>query len=118
VHCMYRDERTLLPKQLNLAISTCVHLKFRELEAATLPRILNQVDLALINSNYAIEAKLNPVKDSLFIEDADSPYANLLVARAHNKDSPAIKKLADALNTPEVKKFLADKCKGAIVPAF
>jgi len=94
------------------------HLKFKELEAATLPRILNQVDLALINTNYAIEAKLNPVKDSLFIEDANSPYANLLVARTDNKDSPAIKKLAAALHSPEVKKFIADKYKGAIVPAF
>lgn len=82
MHCMYRDERTLLPKQLNLAISTCVHLKFKELEAASLPRILNQVDLALINTSYAIEAELNPVKDSLSIEGANSPYANLLVARA------------------------------------
>jgi D-methionine transport system substrate-binding protein len=93
-------------------------LKFRELEAATLPRVLNQVDVALINTNYAIEAKLNPVKDSLFIEDANSPYANLLVARQDNKDSPAIKKLAAALNSPAVKKFIEEKYKGAVVPAF
>ncbi|MEB0137726.1 MULTISPECIES: MetQ/NlpA family ABC transporter substrate-binding protein [unclassified Undibacterium] len=94
------------------------HLKFKELEAATLPRILNQVDLALINTNYAIEAKLNPVKDSLLIEDANSPYANLLVAREDNKNSPAFKKLAAALNSPEVKKFIQEKYKGAVVPAF
>jgi len=93
-------------------------LKFRSLEAATLPRVLNQVDLALINTNYALEAKLNPVKDSLFIEDANSPYANLLVAREDNKDSPAMKKLAAALNSPDVKKFIEEKYKGAIVPAF
>ncbi|QSA99115.1 MetQ/NlpA family ABC transporter substrate-binding protein [Methylococcus sp. EFPC2] len=93
-------------------------LKFRELEAATLPRILNQVDLALINTNYAIAAKLNPLKDSLFIEDARSPYANLLVARTDNVDSPAIKKLAAALTSPEVKQFIADKYQGAVVPAF
>ncbi|MCW5298503.1 MetQ/NlpA family ABC transporter substrate-binding protein [Herbaspirillum lusitanum] len=93
-------------------------LKFRELEAATLPRVLNQVDVALINTNYAIEARLNPVKDSLFIEDANSPYANLLVARQDNKDSPAIKKLAAALNSPAVKKFIEEKYKGAVVPAF
>ena len=93
-------------------------LKIRELEAATLPRVLNQVDLALINTNYAIEAKLNPLKDSLFIEDASSPYANLLVARDDNADSPAIKKLAAALNSPEVKQFLSDKYQGAVVPAF
>ncbi len=93
-------------------------LKFKELEAATLPRILNQVDLALINTNYAIEAKLNPVKDSLFIEDANSPYANLLVAREDNRNSQAFKKLVAALNSPEVKKFIEEKYKGAVVPAF
>ena len=93
-------------------------LKFRELEAATLPRILNQVDLALINTNYAIQARLNPIKDSLFIEDANSPYANLLVARDDNAASPAMKKLAAALTSPEVKQFIADKYQGAIVPAF
>ncbi|MFT3759611.1 MetQ/NlpA family ABC transporter substrate-binding protein [Thauera sp.] len=93
-------------------------LKFRELEAATLPRILNQVDLALINTNYAIQAKLNPLTDSLFIEDASSPYANLLVGREDNADSPAMKKLAAALTSPEVRQFIADKYQGAIVPAF
>lgn len=93
-------------------------LKIRELEAATLPRILNQVDLAVINTNYAIEAGLNPLKDSLFIEDASSPYANLLVAREDNADSPAMKKLVAALTSPAVKQFIADKYKGAVVPAF
>ena len=93
-------------------------LRIRELEAATLPHILNQVDRAVINTNYAIEAKLNPLKDSLFIEDASSPYANLLVARDDNANSPAIRKLAAALNSPEVKQFLADKYQGAVVPAF
>lgn len=99
-------------------VSNPKQLKFRELEAATLPRVLNQVDLALINTNYALEAKLNPVKDSLFIEDGKSPYANLLVAREDNKDSPAFKKLVAALNSPEVKQFIAEKYKGAVVPAF
>lgn len=99
-------------------VSNPKNLKIRELEAATLPRVLNQVDLALINTNYALEAKLNPVKDSLFIEDGKSPYANLLVAREDNKDSPAIKKLAAALTSPEVKKFIEEKYKGAVVPAF
>ena len=63
-------------------------------------------------------SKLNPLKDSLFIEDASSPYANLLVAREDNANSPAMKKLAAALNSPEVKQFLADKYQGAVVPAF
>ncbi len=93
-------------------------LKFREIEAATLPRILPQVDLALINTNYALEAKLNPVKNALAIEDARSPYANWLVARADNKDAPTLKKLAAALNSAEVKKFIETKYGGAVVPAF
>ena len=56
-------------------------LKIRELEAATIPRVLTQVDLALINTNYALEAKLDPAKDALVIEGSDSPYVNILVAR-------------------------------------
>lgn len=94
------------------------HLKFRELEAATLPRILPDVDLALINTNYALEAGLNPIKDALFIEGADSPYANLLATTEAKKDSPAIKKLVKALQSPETKRFIQEKYKGAIVPAF
>jgi D-methionine transport system substrate-binding protein len=93
-------------------------LKIRELEAATLPRVLTQVDLALINTNYALEAKLNPEKDALIIEGSDSPYENILVARPDNKDSAAMQKLAAALHTPEVKAFILEKYKGAVVPAF
>ena len=93
-------------------------LKFRELEAAMLPRALDDVALALINTNYALEAGLVPTKDALFIEGADSPYANLVAARDDNKDAPAIKKLVDALHTPAVKQFIQDKYKGAVVPAF
>jgi D-methionine transport system substrate-binding protein len=94
------------------------NLKFRELEAATLPRVLTQVDLALINTNYALGAKLDPTKDALVIEGAESPYANILVTTQANKDSDAIKKLVAALNSPEVKTFITEKYKGAVVPAF
>ncbi|MGN8139314.1 MetQ/NlpA family ABC transporter substrate-binding protein [Pseudomonas sp. 22105] len=93
-------------------------LKIRELEAATIPRVLTQVDLALINTNYALEAKLDPSKDALVIEGSDSPYVNILVSRADNKDSDAMKKLAAALHSPEVKKFITEKYKGAVLPAF
>ncbi len=93
-------------------------IKVRELEAATLPRVLTQVDLALINTNYALEAKLNPTEDALAIEGSDSPYVNILVTRADNKDSDAVQKLAKALNTPAVKQFIEEKYKGAVVPAF
>ncbi|NNB06142.1 ABC transporter substrate-binding protein [Pseudomonas fragi] len=94
------------------------NLKFRELEAATIPRVLTQVDLALINTNYALEAKLNPEKDALVIEGSDSPYVNILVARPDDKDSADMQKLVAALHTPEVKAFIVEKYKGAIVPAF
>ncbi|KPG97597.1 MetQ/NlpA family ABC transporter substrate-binding protein [Pseudomonas sp. RIT-PI-r] len=93
-------------------------LKIRELEAATIPRVLTQVDLALINTNYALEAKLDPSKDALVIEGNDSPYVNILVSRPDNKDSDAMKKLAAALHSPEVKQFITEKYKGAVLPAF
>lgn len=93
-------------------------IKVRELEAATLPRVLTQVDLALINTNYALEAKLNPTKDALAIEGSDSPYVNILVARADNKDNAGLQKLAKALNSDAVKAFIAEKYQGAVVPAF
>ncbi|WP_431100506.1 MetQ/NlpA family ABC transporter substrate-binding protein [Roseateles noduli] len=93
-------------------------LKFREIEAATLPRILPQVDLALINTNYALEAKLNPSKDALAIEGGESPYANWLVTRDDNQNAPAVKKLATALQTEAVKRFIQTQYKGAVVPAF
>ena len=93
-------------------------LKIRELEAATIPRVLTQVDLALINTNYALEAKLDPSKDALVIEGNDSPYVNILVSRPDNKESDAMKKLAAALHSPQVKQFITEKYKGAVLPAF
>ena len=94
------------------------NFKFKELESALLPRVLDQVDLDMINANYALEAGLNPATDALIIEGADSPYVNFLVARPDNKDSDAIQKLAKALTSPEVKAFIEQKYKGAVVPAF
>jgi len=94
------------------------NLEFKELEAATLPRILNQVDLALINTNYALEAGLNPTEDALMIEGSDSPYVNILVARPDNKDSEAMQKLADALQSEAVRDFILKEYEGAVVPAF
>lgn len=93
-------------------------LRLRELEAATLPRILGQVDLALINTNYALAAGLDPRRDALLVEDGDSPYVNVLVARPDNRQSPAMRQLAEALNGAEVRHFIAEKYRGALVPAF
>lgn len=94
------------------------NLKFRELEAAALPRVLPDVDVALINTNYALEAGLNPLEDALFIEGADSPYANLVATTSAKKDDPAIASLIKALNSDDVREFIQENYKGAIVPAF
>lgn len=93
-------------------------LKFQELEAAQIPRSLDDVTAAVINTNYALEAKLVPAKDAMFIEDGNSPYVNILVARAGDENRPEMQKLVKALKSEEVKKFIADKYKGAILPAF
>ncbi|BFT71233.1 MetQ/NlpA family ABC transporter substrate-binding protein [Paenibacillus sp. P36] len=93
-------------------------LQIKELDPAMLPRTIGEFDLALINTNYALQANLNPTKDALFIEDKNSPYVNILVARPDNKDSEAMQKLAKELNSADTKKFIEDKYKGAIVPAF
>ncbi|MGV8984076.1 MetQ/NlpA family ABC transporter substrate-binding protein [Clostridium sp.] len=92
-------------------------LKITEMDAPQLPRILNEVDAAVINSNFAIEAKLNPT-DALAIEAKDSPYANVLAVRKDDKNKDYIQALSKSLNSPEVKKFIEDKYKGAIIPAF
>ncbi len=94
-------------------------LKFKELEAATLPRALNDVDAAVINGNYAIEADLKPAKDALALEKAENnPYANFLAVKQGNENDPRVQKLAKLLNSDEVKKFITDKYAGSVVPAF
>ncbi|RDZ25929.1 MetQ/NlpA family ABC transporter substrate-binding protein [Lysobacter silvisoli] len=93
-------------------------LAFRELDSAMLPRVLDQVDLALINTNYALDAGLDPTRDALTIEDRNSPYVNFLVARPDNLKDPRVLKLAQALTSPEVKVFIQTKYKGAVLPAF
>ncbi|MFE3071215.1 MetQ/NlpA family ABC transporter substrate-binding protein [Streptomyces sp. NPDC059247] len=94
-------------------------LEFKELEAATVPRALNEVDAAVINGNYAIEAKLEPAKDSLALEKSEgNPYANFLAVKEGNEKDARVQKLAELLNSPEVKKFIEDTYKGSVIPAF
>ncbi|WP_299448686.1 MetQ/NlpA family ABC transporter substrate-binding protein [uncultured Phascolarctobacterium sp.] len=93
-------------------------LQIVEIEAALLPRSMGDVDLSVINSNFAMEAKLNPVKDSLFTEPKESPYANVVAVRQGDEKRPEIQKLMKALQSPETKKFIEEKYKGAVVPAF
>lgn len=93
-------------------------LQFKELESATLPRVLDQVDLALINTNYALDAKLNPVRDALLIEDANSPYVNFVVGRAGEDKDPRVVKLIAALRSPATRDFIKTHYNGAVLPAF
>ena len=88
------------------------------MEAAQLPRSFEDVDLATVNTNYALEAGLNPAKDALVLEDKESPYANIIAVRQGDENRPEIQKLVKALQSEEIKKFIAEKYKGAIVPAF
>ena len=94
----------------NLAIS--------EVEAAQLPRTLDDVDISVINTNFAMNANLNPVKDALFMEDKTSPYVNIIVVREGDEQRAEIKELISALQNNKMKKFIEEKYKGAIVPAF
>jgi len=95
-------------------------LKITPLDAPQLPRVLQdpKVIAAVINTNYALEGGLNPLTDSIIIEDKESPYANILVVKESRKDDSALQKLAKVLTSPDVKKFIEDKYKGSIVPAF
>lgn len=94
------------------------NIKIEEMEAPQLPRALGEVDAAVINTNYAIEADLDPLKDAIAIEGKDSPYANVIAVREEDKDKEYIKALSKAMNSPELKKFLEDNFKGSIIPAF
>ncbi|MED4583618.1 MetQ/NlpA family ABC transporter substrate-binding protein [Brevibacillus choshinensis] len=93
-------------------------LEFKELEAAFLARSLNNVELASINTNFAMEAGYNPKKDSIFSETSDSPYVNILAANEANKDNPALKKLVEIYRSEEVKKFINEHFEGAVLPSW
>ena len=94
------------------------NLVIQEVEAAQLPRTLEDVDISIINTNFAMNADLNPMKDALFIEDKTSPYVNIIAVRDGDENREEIKTLLNTLKTDKVKKFIEDKYKGAIVPAF
>ena len=94
------------------------NLVIQEVEAAQLPRTLEDVDISIINTNFAMNADLNPMNDALFIEDKTSPYVNIIAVRDGDENREDIKKLLNALKTDKIKQFITDKYKGAIVPAF
>ena len=91
--------------------------QFSELEAPQLPRSPQDADAAVININFALEAKLDP-KTAIYTESKDSPYANIVAVREGDEKRPEIQKLVKALHSEKVKKLLDEKYKGAIIPSF
>ncbi|SJZ37948.1 D-methionine transport system substrate-binding protein [Cetobacterium ceti] len=94
------------------------NLKFKSLDAAQIPRVLEDADLVVVNGNYAIEAGLNPLKEALIIEGKESPYANLIAVRKGDVNREDIQKLVKALQSEKVKSFIEKTYKGGVVPAF
>jgi len=94
------------------------HLKIKELEAAALPRMLKDFTLAAINTNYAIQARLTPSRDALFIEHKDSPYANIIVVRLGEETQEKYKKLLEALHSKEVVEEAQKLFSGEAIPAW
>jgi D-methionine transport system substrate-binding protein len=91
---------------------------FKELEAAQLPRSLGDVDAAVINGNYALDAGLVPTKDALILEGKDSPYVNIVVVKKGNENNPNIAALKKALLSQKVKDYIAQKWNGSVVAVF
>ncbi len=95
-----------------------LNLKIEELDAPALPRTLQDVDASIINTNYALEADLNPTEDAIIIESSDSPYANVLAVREADKTSDKTKALVKVLTSEKTKAFIEKEYKGSILPAF
>jgi D-methionine transport system substrate-binding protein len=111
-----KDPSNTLATQRDIAANPR-HLKIRELEGALLARAVNQVDLAFVFANYALEAGID-TSSALIVEKGKDLYVEYLVARHDNIDDPRIQKLAKALNSPQVRDFILTRYKGQIVPGF
>ncbi|MCM3758691.1 MetQ/NlpA family ABC transporter substrate-binding protein [Sporosarcina aquimarina] len=87
-------------------------------EAALLPQMFNseEGDAVLINSNYAIDAGINPMEDSIALEESDSPYVNVIAVKTGNEDKPGIKALVEVLTSKEIQDFILDEWEGSVVP--
>ncbi len=106
----------------NDIVSNPKNITFKELEAAVVPTVIDDVDAAVINGNYALEAGFKVNGDALAVESADSEaaqtYANLLVVKEGNEDSDKTKALAEALHSDDVRNYINDTFEGAVVPVF
>jgi D-methionine transport system substrate-binding protein len=94
------------------------HFKLIEVDAAMLPRALEDVDAAAINTNYALEAGLSPKKDAIMLENKDSPYANIIAIRIGDENRPEIQALKEAMTSEKMRQFILKKYQGAVLPAF
>ena len=94
------------------------NLQFVELEGAQIPRTLDDVDIAAISTNFILDLGMSVAKDALLLEDANSPYANIIVTKAGNENNPKIKALIDAVLSPDTKNFIITRYKGEVIPAF
>ncbi|PIE53957.1 MAG: methionine ABC transporter substrate-binding protein [Dethiosulfovibrio peptidovorans] len=93
-------------------------IRFKSIEAAQLPRVLQDVDGAVINGNYAIEAGLKPTEDALVLEGEESPYANIVAVRSGEQNGQAVKALVAILQSDKVRRFILESYGGGVVPAF
>ncbi|KQR34066.1 MULTISPECIES: MetQ/NlpA family ABC transporter substrate-binding protein [Rhizobium/Agrobacterium group] len=94
------------------------NIQIVELDAAQLPRSLDDTDASVINTNYATAAGLNPKKDAIAIESEKSPYANVIAVRTEDKDKPWVKTLVESYHSPEVKNFILEKYNGTVIPSW
>lgn len=94
------------------------NIQIVELDAAQLPRSLDDTDASVINTNYATAAGLNPKKDAVAIESEKSPYANVIAVRTEDKDKPWVKTLVESYHSPEVKNFILEKYNGTVIPSW
>ncbi|MPN32601.1 D-methionine-binding lipoprotein MetQ [bioreactor metagenome] len=89
-----------------------------ELDAAQLPRSLDDLDVSAINTNFAISAGLNPKTDAIALESAKNPYVNILVTRDSDKSQPWVAKLVKAYHSDEIRRYIDTQFKGSVFPAF
>ena len=111
-----KDASNLFATELDIAKNP-KKLKIKPVDAAMLPKVINDVDGAVINGNYALTAGMS-AKEAIFLEDSRSPYANVLVVRSKDIENPNLLKLKNALTSEKTKKFLEETYKGEVVPAF
>jgi D-methionine transport system substrate-binding protein len=111
------DQNSLQSTPLNI-VDNPKNIKFIEVDAAMLPRSLQDADAAVINTNYALQANLSPLTDALALENKDSPYANVIAVRDGDETRPDILALKAAMTSEKMREFIKKKYHGAVLPAF